>query len=531
MTMHPLPASVAHVAPPPRFTFPFCYEPHPLCVAAAGEVRRYLSTRSGWHGELERGKMFGVLVASGPEGMGFLAAFSGTLDGRTRHDYFVPPVFDLMGPEGLYFQSGQAGISAINRRIDELRAAIHPSALRAERDAALDEYRRQMAEDKARRDNLRATLAPDELARIEPSLVRESQHAKAQLVRLRREWDARIRDDEAAMRGMEAEAAALQEERRRRSAALQEWLFAQFAFLNARGESRTLGSIFGHAVPPSGAGECCAPRLLQEAYRSGLRPLCMAEFWVGGAPDGELRQDGRYYPSCSSRCKPILGHMLGGLDVDPDPMAGMPQRGLRVLYSDADMAVVAKPHGMLSVPGRDSSLPSVMTEVRRLFPMAEGPLIVHRLDQDTAGLMAVALNGAAYRAMQDDFLHRRVGKTYRALLERPMEEGLEGTVDLPMRPDITDRPRQTVDFRHGRTALSHYRVIGNPGGHALVELQPLTGRTHQLRVHCAHPSGLDNPIVGDRLYGSPADRLHLLACTLTLRGMTFRIGDDDIADI
>ncbi len=526
MTLHPLPPSASGTPSPERFTFPFCYTPHPLCVAAAEEVRKYVLSQERWAVELRMGKMFGVLIVRHGDERGFLAAFSGTLEGKTRHAYFVPPVFDLMA-EGCFFQSEQKVISSLNVRIADLEARLPHAGLHDRMEEELSAYRAKMMVDKQRRDALRTSLPAAELEEMQPELVRESQFQKAQLHRLKQEWRRRMEDEENAAASLKAELETLKKERKERSAALQRWLFRQFSFLNADGERADLEDIFRPAVPPSGAGECCAPRLLQAAYLMQVRPLCMAEFWVGGQPADSFRQDGHFYPSCNARCKPILRHMMKGLDVDANPLLRTADAELEVVCRTEDMAVVGKPHGMLSVMGKDG-LPSVQTEVRRLFPDATGPMIVHRLDMDTSGLMAVALTPDAYRRMQEAFLRHSVRKTYRALLERPMTVGQEGEIRLPLRPDVMDRPRQTVDMRHGRTAVTRYCVADNVDGHALVLLEPVTGRTHQLRVHCAHPDGLGNPILGDRLYGHPSDTyLHLQAYRLEIEGKEF-IYDRDI---
>lgn len=516
VTVHPLPACAQGLAAPEAFTFPFCYTPHPLCVCAADAVRAYVGSRTEWHDELQRGKMLGVLVVERDGERGFLAAFSGTLDGKTRHGYFVPPVFDLMAP-GCYFQEEEAAISRLNHRIKTLQDTLHPSPLRQQMQQALADYRQRMQQSKAERDRLRQTLPSETLALQMPELIRQSQHQKAELRRLRQQWEARIAEDEAPLRQAEAEITQLREERQQRSQALQQWLFRQFSFLNAKGGEAALPELFAPAVPPAGAGECCAPRLLQAAYREGLRPLCMAEFWVGASPADEVRLDGHYYPACNSKCRPILRHMLQGLPVEPNPLladAGRLTGQLRIIHEDKDTVVVSKPAGLLSVPGKDE-LPNVQDEMRRRYPEATGPLIVHRLDMDTSGLMLIALTERRYHELQQLFLERRIHKVYHALLERPMPVGQEGDIDLPLRPDINDRPRQMVDPVHGKPALTHYHVIGEYDGHALVELHPHTGRTHQLRVHCAHPQGLGNPIVGDRLYGKPGQRLMLHAYSLT----------------
>lgn len=520
--LHPLPACVEDVSVPKQFTYPFCYEPHPLCVAAADEVRRYVSQHDEWKEELQRGKMFGVLIVKKRDGMGFFAAFSGTLDGKTQHEYFVPPVFDLMSP-GCYFQEEEAAISDINHRITSLESTLEVSPLRKKMDEELAAYREFMRQSKAKRDALRRSISSDEMGENEQILVRESQHQKAEYKRIKQEWERRVSEEETLLRAKQEEIARLKKERQERSQQLQQWLFRQFRFLNAHGEEKALPELFAPAIPPSGAGECCAPRLLQAAYKEGLQPLCMAEFWMGASPADEVRLDGHYYPACNSKCRPILRHMLEGLDVEPNPLLANQEKllsQLHIIYNNKELAVVSKPAGMLSVPGKDG-LPNVQDAIKSAIPSAEGPLIVHRLDMDTSGLMLVALTDEKYHELQDLFLHRRIHKVYHALLEREMPVGQEGDISLPLRPDIDDRPRQMVDRVHGKPALTHYRVIENRDGHAFVELSPITGRTHQLRVHCAHPLGLNNPIVGDRLYGVPDKRLMLNAYAITIEGQTF----------
>ena len=521
--LHPLPASVREVPAPEKFTYPFCYEPHPLCIAAADEVRRYLSLHPEWHDELQKGKMFGVLVVRGNK---FLAAFSGTLDGKTQHEFFVPPVFDLMVP-GCYFQEEEAAISNINRQIavlkERCRDASATSTLRQQMETELAAFKKQMQQSKAQRDALRKTFSPDEMDENEQKLIRQSQHERAELRRLKQAWEQRILADESPLREQQKQVELLQKERHERSVALQQWLFRQFVFLNALGETQSLPDLFRPATPPSGAGECCAPRLLQTAYREGLQPLCMAEFWIGASPVDEIRHDGHYYPACNSKCRPILRHMLKGLNVEPNPLLADRERmlsQLHIIYNKEGMAVVSKPAGMLSVPGKDDQ-PNVQEAIKCAIPSAKGPLIVHRLDMDTSGLMLIALTEEKYHELQRLFLERRIHKVYHALLEREMPVGQEGDISLPLRPNIDDRPRQMVDHKHGKPAQTHFRVLANRDGHALLELRPITGRTHQLRVHCAHPLGLDNPIVGDRLYGKPAERLMLHAYSITVEGKHF----------
>lgn len=522
MKLHPLPDFTRGIESPQRFTYPFCYKPHPLAVAAADCVRQYLSAQPQWQVELSKGKMLGVLVVEHLGERYFLAAFSGTLHGQTQHEYFVPPVFDLMAP-GCFFQEEEQCITEINHEIEQLTAEIVVHPLQAEMQTALAQMKEQMQQHKKKRDELRRTLSPTDLCEIEEKLIRESQYQKAEYKRLQQQWKKRIEEVESANDLLRNRIKSLQEVRQKRSQDLQQWLFNQVVFLNANREEKTLMDVFYPFAPPSGAGDCCAPKLLQYAYQQGFVPLCMAEFWVGASPKDEIRTEGHYYPSCRSKCKPILGYMLQGLAVDENPLLqhhdSLVNR-LKTIFRNEEIVVVSKPSGMLSVPGKDD-LPSVYSAMKSQIPEAEGPLIVHRLDMDTSGLMVLAQTEAVYHRMQALFVHRRVKKTYIALLQHPMEVGKCGEIDLPLMPDYDDRPRQKVDHKHGKQALTRYKVLDNKDGHALVALYPETGRTHQLRVHCAHSEGLHNPIVGDRLYGTGEGRLMLHAFRLVFENKEF----------
>ena len=522
--LHRFPQPVDPATLPARFTCPFCYTPHPLCIAAASCVQEYLATCRAWSDELAAGKMFGVLVVRHPEGgVGFLAAFSGNLAGSNRHPYFVPPVYDMLRP-GDFFRQEEAAISALNGRVARLERDPQLCEARAELErltrqaaCALDEARTAALRAKAERDRQRAEH-PDEA--LLAALVRQSQHEKAELRRLRQRWNERLAAARARVGALTEEVVRLKDERHRRSAELQHRLFARFRMLNARGEVRDLNELFADTpqrVPPAGAGECAAPKLLQYAYVSGLHPVAMAEFWWGASPRGEVRRHGCYYPACRGKCGPILRHMLQGLDVDPNPLerpaaaCGEP----RVFWEDASLAVVCKPAGMLSVPGLGGGT-SLLAWLRDRYPHATGPLLVHRLDMATSGLLLCAKTLDAYRRLQAQFCNRTVRKRYVALLDGAVAAD-EGVVELPMRADWEDRPRQRVCFEHGAPARTEYRVLSREGGVTRVALHPVTGRTHQLRVHASHPSGLDAPIVGDTLYGRGGNRLFLHAESLTFR--------------
>lgn len=520
--LHRFASDASLAAPPRQFTNPFCYAPHPLCLAAAREVQEWLASEVSLTADLaHEGKMFGVLVVRDGDGrLGFLAAFSGLLGGTNDLPYFVPPVFDLLRP-GEWFRTEEAGISALNRRIADLEQAYSASGLArqlalrsAQAEARIESLKQHIRQHKAERDLRRQRpLSPNEAE----TLVRQSQHEKAEL--------RRVRQAEAeALAALAAEADryvqpldAWKAERRRRSADLQEWLFHQFRFRNARGAAADLPALFEAAdqgTPPAGAGECAAPKLLQHAYLHRLTPLCMAEFWWGAPRADGLRRPGRFYPACTGKCRPILGFMLQGLDVEPDPSAApRPEdEGLRVVYEDEQIVVVEKPAGLLSVPGRDEA-DSVLTRLRRLRPDAEGPLLVHRLDMATSGLLLAAKDKATHRALQAQFEARTVRKRYSAWLSGPVGPD-EGTLSLPLGPDWHHRPCQRVDLEQGKPALTLFRVERREAGLTLVSFFPQTGRTHQLRVHAASALGLDAPIVGDALYGRPADRLYLHAASL-----------------
>ncbi len=514
---HRFEQEVDGVEVPRQFTWPFHYVPARLSVLAAEQVMRAVSTRADWAAELQAGKMLGVLVVRDTAGqLGFLAAYSGNLCGRNDHDYFVPSVYDLLQPDGEY-RRGEGAITAINHEIERLehseelsQLTRHLQSAQYQRDREIDNYKRHIAECKAARDKRReqGDLTADE----QQALLAESQHQKAELKRLRRHHEALLAQAAQRLDDFQCRIAQLKALRKRSSEALQERIFRLFVVLNARGERKDLIEIWDGALPPSGAGECCAPKLLQCAYINDWHPICMAEFWYGRSPVGEVRHHGHYYPACRSKCLPILSFMLQGLDVEPNPLAEPAvSAGLDIAYDDAWMTIVRKPAGMLSQPGKLLD-DSVETRYRRRSDVS-GPVVVHRLDQETSGLLVLAKNKTAHQALQDVFASRRVTKTYVALLDGEVHDN-EGIIDLPLRPDVEDRPRQRVDPARGKPSITRWRVLERSGGITRVALQPLTGRTHQLRVHCSHPLGLNAPIVGDMLYGTASSRLMLHAWRL-----------------
>lgn len=500
--LHRFAIDISHIERPKLFTWPFHYVPHELSCLAAGEVQQYLSSRTEWHEEIARGKMFGVLVVEDARGeLGFLAAFSGNLDGRNHHDYFVPPIYDMLQP-GDFFRRGEAEISAINRTIKELEASeeyqsakVALERARCDSEHALSELKAQLKERKKQRDRRRAEGESAEM------LILESQRDNAELQRLKRAMRDAVAEALERYDGLRAEVGALKAERQQRSSELQMQLFAEFRILNARGQVRNLCELFAptpQLVPPAGAGECAAPKLLQYAYLNHLRPVAMAEFWQGASPRGEVRHHGAFYPACNGKCKPILTHMLAGLAIEPNPLTQIVPAEPRILWEDSHIVLIDKPCGMLSVDGK-SGVRSVEQWARERYADATGPMIVHRLDQSTSGILLLAKDKATHKAMQEQFVTRTVSKQYTALLDGVIEHE-SGRIDLCMKLDYDNRPRQMV-APDGKRSITEYRVVAVEEGHTRIEFYPLTGRTHQLRLHSAHPEGLNTPIVGDDIYG------------------------------
>ena len=515
---HSFQTSIAGIELPRLFTYPFHYTPHPLCVMAAGEVQAYINKQTRWKEELDKGKMFGVLIVRTSNGQtGYLAAFSGNLCGSNSHSFFVPPVYDLLKPNG-FFKIEEEQISAINHQIGQLQNCDRYLELQqkmeretASSQQALSEARKVLKAAKEKREQ-RRLHRPNENEQV--AMIRESQYQKAEFKRLERYWKEQISEIKTELESFSSQIEALKAERRNRSAALQQKLFQQFNFLNAKGETKNLCAIFEETVqktPPAGAGECAAPKLLQYAYLSGLSPIAKAEFWWGESPKTEIRHHGYYYPSCRGKCEPILRHMLQGLDVEPAPSErySLSQNMPEILFEDQWLLVLHKPEGVLSVPGK-SEEQSIYSLLRARYPEATGPLVVHRLDMATSGLLLAAKTQEVHRHLQAQFENRSIKKRYIALLDGILPEE-EGVIDLPICPDYLDRPRQMVNEELGKTAITRYQVMDRKNGQTRIAFFPLTGRTHQLRVHAAHPLGLNCPIVGDELYGRKAERLYLHA--------------------
>lgn len=541
------------------------YEPHPLCIQACREVQEMLARREDWQEEIARGKMFGVLIVENVKTdtdvpkWGYLAAYSGQIGGRSDWEDFVPAVFDYLQPDG-YFKTHEAEISRINQsishlekdeRMKEARTLIRQ--LQEERKRTIAAYQEKMKEAKAKRDSRREAGNLSEAEEAE--MIRESQFMKAELRRLKKSLSEKTAL-ETEFEDYQENILRLKQLRKQLSDALQQWLFSQFRMLNQEGESKDLLEIFRDEalkeypqaaiatsriaalkmVPPAGSGECCEPKLLQYAYQHGYKPLQMAMFWWGESPKEEIRHHLQFYPACNGKCKPILHWMLppsvfespasaengiGGQKGLFPKQVEMLYEQVETLYEDCELTVIHKPAGLLSVPGKDAAQPSVYALMRRKYPEATGPLIVHRLDMATSGLMIIAKTEFAYHRLQKEFLNHRVQKKYIAIISEKDILGRDipekGIISLPLLPDYLNRPRQIVNHEQGKEAITEYEILERiDGSHLRIALYPKTGRTHQLRVHCAHQEGLNAPILGDPLYGNEkAARLHLHAEEIT----------------
>jgi len=533
-------SDICAIERPERFCYPFHYQPHLLARVAAEELQQYLLHQwdfdhpfwqKGGAEEGVYGKMFGVLITEDAQGrLGYLQAFSGKIAGVLHHRGFVPPVFDMLDEAG-FFRTEERKLTALNSQIESLENDETYLSIAAETEALKGLFGRELEAEKLRckaaksfRDEIRnkqhnTEATAETKAALEAILTAQSQRDHYRIKDLKKTWKLRLSKAEEQWQKARARSEVLREYRRQASAALQQRLFDEYFFLNSRGEKKSIAEVFGGSngsQPPSGAGECAAPKLLQYAYTQGLKPITMAEFWWGESPAGEVRHHGHYYPACKSKCEPILNFMLQGVEMDTNPVLRVTAANtrLQVRYEDDDVLVVHKPASLLSVSGKTSA-PSLVDMVRSAYPLATGPLIVHRLDWSTSGLMILAKNEKAYHHLQNQFLHKQIKKTYLALLAGIYTGPSEGEINLPLRPDIENRPRQLVCYNAGKASLTCYSLLGIEGCTTRILFYPQTGRTHQLRVHASHPAGLHIPIAGDDLYGQSAERLYLQALEIS----------------
>ena len=522
---------------PKKFTFPFYYEPHKLCELATAEIQEYLENQTDFkHNfglksnseENTSGKMFGVLVVKNQQNeIGYIAAVSGKLAKTNIHKKFVPPVYDMLTNDS-FFLNEKENLNSISKKIIVLEENTEYIQLISKHEsekikATLDINEKKEALKAAKinrnlqREEAKSSLDYKDYQTLKEKLAKESLEAKQFFNNVTRYWKHVLKPLKDKLSDFENKIERLKEQRRKKSIALQIYISEQYQFLNSKKEIKNLAELFIDTSVqnlPAGSGECAAPKLLQYAFLNDLKPIAMAEFWWGKSPNKQIRKHKQFYPACQGKCKPILKHMLNGIDMDKNPLLNNPAVGkeLETIFEDEDLIVVYKPNDFLSVPGIHIQ-DSVYTRIKQQIKNISGPIIIHRLDMATSGLLVLAKNKKSHKNIQNQFINKTVKKRYTALLDGILNDN-KGEINLPLRVDLDDRPRQLVCYEYGKTAKTKWEVIEYKNGKTKVHFFPISGRTHQLRVHASHTSGLNTPIVGDDLYGKLSDRLYLHADTL-----------------
>jgi tRNA pseudouridine32 synthase/23S rRNA pseudouridine746 synthase len=529
----PFLSDISAVDLPQYFTYPFYYSPHPLSLIACQELQDYLKNQTDFKhnfgfdendSSLQIGKMFGVLVVKNQAGeLGYLSAFSGKLADENHHKRFVPPVFDLLEKDN-FFRIGEVEVNDLTLKIQALESdeiylqlKANLASFKLEMETEIGLKKQALKVSKKQRDEKRAlaktTVNDAEQLLLIEQLKTESIREQLKTKDFIREINLKYAEIEQLFLEKEHLILQLKEERANKSSSLQKEIFEQYTFLNQAQKTKSLLAIFSQTVfqtPPAGAGECAAPKLLQYAFLNNFQPICMAEFWWGKSPSSEVRLHSQYYPACRGKCEPILAHMLEGVSLEKNPMLEQASvKEIPVVYEDDYFLLVNKPPEFLSVPGKELK-DSVYERMRLKYPNASGPLLVHRLDMSTSGLLLIAKTEEIYKHLQSQFIRRIVKKSYIALLDGIVNK-TEGDISLPLRVDLEDRPKQLVCYEHGKNAYTKYKILGIENGKTRIQFFPITGRTHQLRVHAAHHLGLNCPIIGDDLYGTKGERLCLHA--------------------
>ncbi|MDO6675660.1 RluA family pseudouridine synthase [Tenacibaculum sp. 1_MG-2023] len=514
-------SDISNIELPKKFDYPYNYYPHTLAQIAAEELQEYLTHQNHFSHNfgiknLESpnalGKMFGVLVVQQQDGtLGYLAAFSGKLADSTQHQHFVPPIFDVLDTNEFYLTT-EKQLNELTHKIVSLENASEFTEVRKVYQKTKQLYEKLLADEQSRIKQRR---------KLRKELGQQNNQLNINEEFYLREYEVYLNDKIAtskkAYQVKQHQIEKLKQQRTNLSAWAQQKIFKKYAFLNYHGESQNLLDIFTDSTQniPAGAGDCCAPKLLQYAYKHQLKPICMAEFWWGKPLNTSIRKHQNYYPACTGKCKPILTHMLQGVIVEENPLVTLlkEEKEITIIYEDSDLLVINKPHELLSVAGKEIK-DSVFSRIQKLYPKATGPLVVHRLDMSTSGILLVSKNEETYKVLQAQFIYKTIQKRYVALLDGVLKEG-EGKIELPLRVDLNDRPKQLVCYQHGKKALTTWKKVETLDNKTKVYFYPITGRTHQLRVHAAHNLGLNTPIVGDDLYGKKADRLYLHAEKVT----------------
>lgn len=499
---------------PEEFTNPFRYYPHRLVITAADIVIENIR-RSDLYTSFSEGKMIGILIVRDTSGnIGYICGYSGNVGGQNNIDGFVPPIYDLLNPDG-YFKKGEQELNQLNISIKRQESSQETlylkqqiSKYKADMETEISKMKSAIAEAKKAREILRNET--DDPVVLE-ALTKESQFQKAQLHRLKVEWKEKINEIQLKLQSIEDEIRQNKRLRAEKSEALQKWIFSQYVVSNAEGEQASIAEIFEKEglTPPGGTGECAAPKLLNYVYQHNLTPIAMGEFWFGQSPDTAVRTHGHFYPSCTSKCGPLLSYMTKGLKVADPFKSTSALNEPTIVYEDSYIIALSKPSGMPSVPGLDGK-ESLLEWLNHKFGTSLHA--VHRLDMDTSGIILFAKDESTATNLRKQFEDHSIRKTYRARLGlgKTTETNVPQTfrmenickISLPLSPDYDERPRQKVDPIRGKEAITEYKVLNiSPDGYIDIEFYPITGRTHQLRVHAAHTLGLGHPIVGDMLYG------------------------------
>ncbi|REH47474.1 RluA family pseudouridine synthase [Tenacibaculum gallaicum] len=514
-------SDISNIELPKKFDYPYNYYPHILAQIAAEELQEYLTNQNHFSHNFGiktpedaevLGKMFGVLIVQQQDGtLGYLAAFSGKLADSTQHQHFVPPVFDVLDTNEFYLKTEEQ-LNELTHKIVSLENASEFTEVKKVYQKTKQLYEKLLADEQSKIKQRR---------KLRKKLGQQNNQLNINEEFYLREYEVYLNDKIAPLKKTyhtkQQQVDQLKEQRANLSAWTQQEIFKKYAFLNYQGESQNLLAIFKDTTQniPAGAGDCCAPKLLQYAYKHQLKPVCMAEFWWGKPLLTSIRKHQNYYPACTGKCKPILTHMLQGVTVKENPLVAQlkEEKEISVIYEDVDLLVINKPHELLSVAGKEIK-DSVFSRIQKLYPNATGPLVVHRLDMSTSGILLIAKNEDTYKALQVQFINKTVQKRYVALLEGVLKDK-KGIIELPLRVNLNDRPKQLVCYQHGKKALTQWETVEVLNNKTKVHFYPVTGRTHQLRVHAAHHLGLNTPIIGDDLYGKKADRLYLHAEKIT----------------
>lgn len=458
------------------------------------------------------GKMYGVLLVEDATGnQQVLKAFSGLLNGVSVIDGWVP---SIPGRATIAFEEALT-LSQLNSIQQELLAlqqlparsqlaALTQHLEQELHQLAIAHHQRKQARQQQRQ-HLQATLNGDELHQAIAQLNRESQQDGIQRRQLKAQHHEKRRPLQQSVAKADSQIQSLKQQRKHLSRQLQEKLYTAYCITNFAGQSTSLHHLMSNGLMPTGTGDCCAPKLLHYAATQGLKPLAMAEFWWGATAPHDDKIPGEFYGACRDRCQPIMGFLLAGIGMDDrQPTATRGANNLPILYEDEWIVAVEKPAGLLSVPGRyRDRQDSVWSRLHATYPNSR---LVHRLDQDTSGILLLARDLQTYRQLSQQFQRRQIHKIYEAVLVDTIT-AQEGVINLPLGGNSRDRPRQWVDWQQGKPSITKFRVLTQQHHLTRVELFPLTGRTHQLRVHAAHPQGFNAPILGDRLYGLSAQSL------------------------